>query len=385
MSDLVIRPVQSKADRKRFVDLVWDVYKDDPHWVPPLKDEMIGLITPGKNPWFEHAEAAFWLAERSGRVVGRISAQVDRLVLEHMGEGIGNFGMFEVVDGETEAGPRLIATAEQWLRDRGMKTSLGPLSLSIWDEPGLLVQGFAEPPTAMMGHHRPSYQAIVEGAGYTKAKDLVTYELDIRIDMIPMIQRLIDAGNRSDKIRIRSVDKSRFDDEAHTILTLLNDAWSDNWGFVPLTESEIAYAGKKLKPIIYEDLVCIAEVKNEAGVFEPAAFMITIPDLNELTRDLNGELFPFGFVKLLWRLRKPRVKRMRVPLMGVAKKYQGGRLSAQLAFMMIERNRVASVGPYGASHGEFGWVLEDNQGMLSIAQLPGAEVNKTYRIYEKAF
>ena len=271
MSDLVIRPVQSKADRKRFVDLVWDVYKDDPHWVPPLKDEMMGLITPGKNPWFEHAEAAFWLAERSGRVVGRISAQVDRLVLEHMGEGIGNFGMFEVVDGETEAGPRLIATAEQWLRDRGMKTSLGPLSLSIWDEPGLLVQGFAEPPTAMMGHHRPSYQAIVEGAGYTKAKDLVTYELDIRIDMIPMIQRLIDAGNRSDKIRIRSVDKSRFDDEAHTILTLLNDAWSDNWGFVPLTESEIAYAGKKLKPIIYEDLVCIAEVKNEAGVFEPAA------------------------------------------------------------------------------------------------------------------
>jgi hypothetical protein len=384
MSDLIIRPVQSKSDRKRFVDLVWDVYKNDPHWVPPLKDEMMGLITPGKNPWFEHAEAAFWLAERGGRAVGRISAQVDQLVLEHMGEGIGNWGMLEVVDGETEAGPRLIATAEQWLRDRKMKTALGPLSLSIWDEPGLLVQGFEQPPTAMMGHHRPSYQGIVEGAGYAKAKDLVTYELDIRIDMIPMIQRLIDAGNRSGKIRIRAVDKSRFDAEAHTILTLLNDAWSDNWGFVPLTEAEIAYAGKKLKPIIYEDLVCIAEVKNEAGVFEPAAFMITIPDLNELTRDLNGELFPFGFVKLLWRLRKPRVKRMRVPLMGVAKKFQGGRLSAQLAFMMIERNRVVSVGPYGASHGEFGWVLEDNQGMLSIAQLPGAEVNKTYRIYEKA-
>lgn len=384
MSDLIIRPVASKADRKRFVELVWDVYRDDPNWVPPLKDEMMGLITPGKNPWFEHAEAALWLAERGGRVVGRISAQVDRLVLEQMGPGIGNWGMFEVVDGESEAGPQLIAIAEQWLRDKGMTTSLGPLSLSIWDEPGLLVQGFDEPPTAMMGHHRPTYQGIVESAGYAKAKDLVTYELDIRINMIPMIQRLIDAGNRSGKIRIRSVDKSRFDEEAHTILTLLNDAWSDNWGFVPLTEAEIAYAGKKLKPIIYEDLVCIAEVKNEAGVFEPAAFMITIPDLNELTRDLNGELFPFGFIKLLWRLRKPRVKRMRVPLMGVAKKHQGGRLSAQLAFMMIERNRVASVGPYGASHGEFGWVLEDNQGMLSIAQLPGAEVNKTYRVYEKA-
>ncbi|GAA4028479.1 hypothetical protein GCM10022281_04260 [Sphingomonas rosea] len=384
MSDLVIRPVLTKADRKRFVDLVWDVYKDDPYWVPPLKDEMLGLITPGKNPWFEHAEAALWLAERKGKAVGRISAQVDRLVLEHMGAGTGNWGMFELLDGETEAGPKLIATAEQWLRDRQMTRSLGPLSLSIWDEPGLLVQGFEESPTAMMGHHRPSYQAIVEGAGYEKAKDLVTYELDIRAKMIPMIQRLIDAGNRSGRIRIRAVDKKRYAEDSRTILELLNDAWSDNWGFVPLTEAEIAYAGKKLKPIIYEDLVCIAEVKNDAGVFEPAAFMITIPDLNELTRDLNGELFPFGFVKLLWRMRKPKVKRMRVPLMGVAKKYQGGRLSAQLAFMMIERNRVASTGPYGATHGEFGWVLEDNQGMLSIAQLPGAEVNKTYRIYEKA-
>ena len=379
MSSLSLRPVTTAADRKRFVDLVRDVYRADPHWVPPLKSEVLGLITPGKNPWFEHAEAAFWLAERDGRPVGRISAQVDQLVLQHMGEGTGQWGMFELVDGETEAGPLLIAAAEQWLRNRGMTRALGPISLSIWDEPGLLIDGFEQPPTAMMGHHRPAYRPVIEQAGYGKIRDLFTYALDIREPLEPLAQRLIEAGKRSSRIRLREVDKSRFDQEARTILTLLNDAWSDNWGFVPLTESEIAYAGKKLKPIIFEDLVVIAEVDGA-----PAGFMITIPDINELTRDLDGRLFPFGWAKLLWRLRRPRVRRMRVPLMGVARKHQGGRLAGQLAFMMIEHCRANSVANYGASHGEFGWVLEDNGGMLAIADLRGSERNKVYRIYDKA-
>jgi hypothetical protein len=376
---LTLQPVRSAADRRRFVDLAWDVYRQDPAWVPPLKSEVLGLITPGKNPWFEHAEAAFWLALRDGRPVGRISAQVDRLVLQHMGEGTGQWGMFELVDGEAEAASLLIRTAEDWLRERGMTRALGPFSLSIWDEPGLLVQGFKHPPTAMMGHHRPAYAGLIEAAGYRKAKDLFTYELDIRVNLGPLVARLLEAGHRSKRIRIRQVDKGKFDAEAHTILTLLNDAWSDNWGFIPLTEAEIAFAGRKLRPIIYEDLVTICEVDGE-----PAAFMITIPDLNELTRDLDGRLLPFGWAKLLWRLRRPRVRRMRVPLMGVAKRFQGSRLASQLAFMMIEHCRQASVANYGATHGEFGWVLEDNQGMLSIAQLPATELNKIYRIYERA-
>ena len=375
---LVLRPVVTATDRKRFVDLVWDVYRNDPAWVPPLKSEMLGLITAGKNPWFEHAEAAFWLAERNGRPVGRISAQIDRLVLEHMGAGTGQWGMFEVVDGEDEAGPALIATAEDWLRERGMTRALGPFSLSVWDEVGLLVQGFDQQPTAMMGHHRPSYRAVVEGAGYSKAKDLQTFELDITLPMVPLIQRMMAAGARNPRLVIRSVDKSRFATEAHIILSLLNDAWSTNWGFVPLTQSEIAYVGKKLAPIIYEDLVAIAEYD---GV--PVGFTIAIPDLNELTRDLDGRLFPLGWVKLLWRLRKPRVHRVRVPLMGVAKHLHGSRLAGQIAFLMIEKCRLASVANYGATQGEFGWVLEDNQGMLSIGELRGSSLNKVYRIYEK--
>ena len=377
MNSLTIRPVASKADRKAFVDFAWDVYRDDPAWIAPLKDEVHGLLSPGKNPWFEHARAELFLAERGGQVVGRISAQVDDLVLEQMGAGTGQWGMFEALDGEAAA--ELIKTAEGWLREQGMTRALGPISLSIWDEPGLEIEGFDEPPTAMMAHHRPEYQQWIEAAGHIKAKDLITYALDITNWQDPLIDRLIAAGDRNPRIRIRTVDKSRFDEEARLILNLLNDAWSNNWGYVPLTESEIAYAGKKLKPIIFEELVRIAEVDGEA-----VAFMLTIPDINELTKDLNGELFPFNWIKLLWRLRKPRTRRLRVPLMGVAKSLHGSRLASQLAFMMIEFTRRDAVSKFGATHGEFGWILEDNKGMLSIAQLPGAELNHRYRVFEKA-
>jgi hypothetical protein len=374
---VTIRQVASKADRKAFVDFAWEAYRNDPAWVPPLKDEVHGLITPGKNPWFEHARAQLFLASRGGKVVGRISAQVDDLVQQHMGSGTGQWGMFEAL--EADAAAALIAAAEDWLRRKGMTRALGPFSLSIWDEPGLEIEGFDEAPTVMMAHHRPEYEAWVEAAGYRKAKDLLTYEVDIANWSDPGISRLIAAGEKNPRIRIRQVDKSRFAQEARIILNLLNDAWSDNWGFVPLTESEIAYAGKKLKPIIYNELVRVAEYDGE-----PVAFMITLPDINELIRDLNGELFPFGWAKLLWRLRKPRTRRARVPLMGVAKKLHNSRLASQLAFMLIEFTRRDAVGKFGIQTGEFGWILEDNKGMLSIAELPGARINHRYRVYEKA-
>ena len=223
MQTLSIRPVTSKADRKAFVDLAWDVYRDDPAWVPPLKDEVHGLLNPEKNPWFEHARAQLWMAERGGAAVGRISAQVDDLVQDHMGQGTGQWGMFEALDAEAAAA--LIATAEDWLRRQGMGRSLGPISLSIWDEPGLEIEGFDEPPTVMMGHHRPQYEGWVEAAGYAKAKDLLTYEVDIVNWWDATIDRLITMGEKNPRISIRRVDKSRFDEEAQVILGLLNDAW----------------------------------------------------------------------------------------------------------------------------------------------------------------
>ncbi len=379
---LVIRLVSSAADRKAFVDLAFRLYAKDPNWVPPLKDEVHGLINPKKNPWFEHAEAAFFLATRNGKPVGRISAQVDQLVLampadQGGGPGTGHWGMFEAEDGETAAA--LIAKAEEWLRGKGMTQAIGPMSLSVWDEPGLLVAGHDHPPTVMMGHHRPQYQGWVEAAGYAGIKDLYTYDLDITLPFPPLVQRIVSSGERNKRITVRKVNKARFAEEAALILSILNNAWSDNWGYVPLTDAEIAYAGKKLKPIVFEDLIMVAEVERE-----PVAFMMTLPDLNEMTRDLNGTLFPFGFIKLLWRLRKPKVRTMRVPLMGVVKRLQATRLASQLAFMMIEYIRRASVSDYGAVRSEIGWILEDNQGMRSIAETIDSRINKTYRIYAKA-
>jgi hypothetical protein len=372
----LVRPVASAADRRSFVDLAYRLNAADPHWIPPLKSEVRALITPGKNPWFEHAEAAFFLAERDGRAVGRISAQVDRLVLETMGAGTGQWGMFEAEDQPTAKA--LTACAEQWLRDKGMTRSLGPFSLSIWDEPGLLIKGFDHSPTVMMGHNSPDYEAWIEAAGYRGVKDLLTYELDITVAMPPIVQRIVASGDRNERIRIRKVDKSRFDEEAALILGILNDAWSTNWGFTPLTDAEIAYAGKKLKPIVYEDLIRVAELDGE-----PVAFMMTLPDMNELIKDLDGKLLPFGWAKLLWRLRKPQVRTMRVALMGVLKRLQSTRLASQLAFMMIEYTRRGALNRYSASRSEIGWILDDNAGMRSIADAIDSHINRIYRIYEK--
>ncbi|QEX21687.1 hypothetical protein FRZ61_16160 [Hypericibacter adhaerens] len=379
---ITVRSVETGKDRKAFVELAFRLNAGDRNWVPPLKQEVYGLITPGKNPWFGHAEAQLFVAERDGRVVGRISAHIDHLALvqpaaQGMGPGTGNWGMMEAED-ETIF-QALIAHAEDWLRAKGMLRSLGPFGLSVWDEPGLLVSGFEHPPTVMMGHNSSAYRGWVEAAGYAPAKSLYTYELDITQEFPPLVQRIIQSGQRNGRIVIRKVDKRRFNEEAALILGILNDAWSDNWGFVPLTDAEIAYAGRKLKPIVFEDLIRIAEVEGE-----PVAFMITLPDLNEAQKTLNGSLFPFGWAKLLWWLRAPKVKTTRVPLMGVVKRLQASRLASQIAFMMIEQTRRAAVADYGASRGEIGWILEDNQGMRAIAETIESRINREYVIYEKA-
>ena len=376
MGGVAVRAVVSSGDRKAFIALPYRLYANDPNWVPPLKSEVAGLISPKGNPWFEHGRAAFFLARRDGRVTGRISAQVDDLVQTHMGQGIGQWGMFEAEDAETATA--LLNMAEQWLRDQGMTRSMGPFSISIWDEPGLLVKGHDHAPTVMMGHNSAAYEPWIEAHGYQGVKDLLTYDLDITQQFPPLIQRIVSSGERNNRIVIRKVDKSRFAEEAALILSILNDAWSDNWGFIPLTDAEIAYAGKKLKPIVFEELIRVAEVEGE-----PVAFMMTLPDLNELTRDLDGSLLPFGWAKLLWRLRHPRVKTMRVPLMGVVKKLQATRLASQLAFMMIEYIRRDAVRDYGSTRGEIGWILDDNQGMRAIAEAIDSRVNRIYRIYER--
>lgn len=374
---LTIDQVASKADKNAFIDLQYRLNRDDPNWVPPLRDEAMALVTPGRNPWFEHGEAQLFLARRGGRVVGRISAQVDSLVLEHMGAGTGQWGLFEAED--EGVGAALIAAAEDWLKARGMTRALGPFSIGIWDEPGLLVEGHDHAPMVMMGHNQARYEGWIERAGYRGVKDLYTYELDPTKDFPPLVQRIVESGRKNPRIRLRNVDVSRFDEEAAIILHILNDAWGDNWGFIPLTDSEIAFAGKKLKPIVIPDMIRIAELDGE-----PVAFMMTLPDLNLVLKNLGGRLFPFGWAKLLWWLRRKKFRQARVPLMGVVKRLQSSRLASQLAFMLIGTIRAEASHKYGIVRGEVGWVLDDNQGMIAIADAIDSKRNRTYRIYEKA-
>jgi len=380
-SKIQIVPVKGKADRREFVELAYRLNAGNPNWVPPLKVEVYGLIDPKKNPWFGHGKAQLFLARQDERTVGRISAHIDYLAHEQpveqgFGPGTGFWGLFEAED--EAVATALLTAAEEWLRAQGMNKMIGPVSLSMWDEPGLLVSGFNSPPTIMMGYNISAYEAWVEAQGHAGVQDLYTYNLQIDQGLPDLTNRIVAMGEKSGKISIRRADKSRFADEAKLLLGILNNAWSDNWGFVPLTDAEIAYAGKKLKDVVYEDLVRFAEIDGET-----VAFMMTLPDLNEKLREFDGSLFPFNWARLLWWMRAPKVKTMRVPLMGVVKRLQSSRTASQLAFMLIEYIRRDAVTKFGATHGDFGWVLASNAGMTSVGEAVGGTIDKVYRIYQK--
>lgn len=380
-ADISIEPVTDKRGRAAFVDCGRAFSDRLPHFVPQIRAEQLELIDPGKNPFFGHARVQLYIARRGGRAVGRISAHIDELALamppeQGFGPGTGFFGYFDAED--EDIARALLATAEAWLAGQGLHRIIGPLSLSIWEEPGLLVSGQDHPPMILMGHHPAHYAGWIEAAGFYRVKTLYTYDLDITRPFSPLIQRIVQSGERNARINVRRVDKSRWDDEVATILAILNDAWSDNWGFVPFTPAEVAYAGKKLRPIIHEELNMIAEVDGR-----PVAFMLTFPDANDALAKIRGKLFPFGWITMLRWLRHPRGAGMRVPLMGVLKELHNSRLASQLAFMMIEAIRKQASSKFQSSRGELGWVLENNQGMLAIADSILSKVNREYAIYER--
>ncbi|MBO9512354.1 N-acetyltransferase [Erythrobacter sp. A6_0] len=380
--EIVIRPVSGKAGRAEFVDLGRAFAQAEPHSVPQLRSEQLELIDPDRNPFFGHARVALFIAYRGETAVGRISAHIDELALElppeqGMGPGTGLFGYFDAAD--EQVAHALLAQAEAWNRAQGMDRLLGPISLSIWEEPGLLVKGQDHSPTMLMGHHPAHYRDWIETAGYRPAKSLLTYELDITQEFPPLIRRIIQSGERNARITVRPVDKTNWDADLAIVLAILNNAWSDNWGFVPFTDREIAYAAKKMKPIVHEELNMIAEVDGE-----PVAFMLTFPDMNAVLKRIGGRLLPFGWLKMLRWLKKPTGADMRVPLMGVRRELQNSRMASQLAFMMIERIRRSATENFGSVRGEIGWILDDNKGMLAIADAIDSRINREYVVFEKA-
>lgn len=376
MTDITILPVNDKKMLKRFVRVVDLIYKDDPNYIFPITFERMEALSWDKNPYFEHADVQYFLAVQDGKDVGRISAQVDSLIQEKWGPNLGHFGLFEATDGEVAH--ELFQVAKAWLKERGMTRMQGPWSLSSNEECGLLVDGFQYPPVVMMPHALPDYQKHFEAEGFEKAKDLYAYTRDSSADIPERMQRIVKMTAKNKRTHIREIDMKNFKAELDIIMDIFNEAWSENWGYVKLTEHELQHMAESLKPIVHPKRTMIVEVDGE-----PAAFMIAIPDINHYLADLKGKLLPFGWAKILYRIFISNYEpRHRVPLMGVKTKFQKSPLGAGMAIWMIHQCQEFVI-KRGSKFGELGWILEDNEGMRNMLESIGCIIYKTYRIYEQ--
>lgn len=373
---ITIRSVTTPREFDRFIAVPWEIFADDPNWVPPLKFERREFLNPKKNPYFEHAKTAFFIAERNGRDVGRISAQICEIYLQRYQNQTGHFGFIDAVD-DAEVFAALFAAAEGWLQENGMTHALGPFSLSINEETGTLVEGFDRPPMVMMGHALPFYNARIIEQGYGKAKDVLCYDYDLKSEMPRRMRAIIKKLMKNGTISVRPLRMKHLARDVDMILDIFNDAWSDNWSFVPMTDKEISALANTLKMLVKERAVAIAFDRGE-----PAAMAVSLPNVNELIRDLDGRLLPFGWLKLLWRLKIKNPKSMRVVLMGVRKKYHATPMAATLSMAVVERlqhyHRLI-----GTERAEFSWILEDNMPMRNMIESAGGRHSKTYRLYKK--
>jgi hypothetical protein len=375
MSSIEIIPVKGKALLKRFIRLAERLHKDDPAYIAPLHMEREEALTE-KNPFFGHAEVQFWLARRDGRDVGRISAQIDTLAQSIRADAPGQFGMLAAED-DPEIFKALLDTAAAWLRARGMKAIQGPFNLNINEETGLLVDGFTTPPMLLMPHDRPYIAGHLEAYGLAKVKDVYAYLYDITGELPASVRRLLTRELPPD-LKVRRMELKNIAKEIRNVTDIFNDAWSQNWGFVPLTEQETDYMAKSMKSLLDPRLTALVERNGE-----PIAFLIGLPNLNEAISGLNGKILPFGWATLLWRLKVKGVKTARVPLMGVRRAAAArDMLGALLPFLMIDLVRKEAL-KIGLTHIELSWILEDNLPMRRMNESLGAAPYKTYRIYEK--
>ena len=372
--DIVITPVHTKAELDRFIKVPMRLGASDPAYVAPLLFERRDALS-AKNPFFAHAEVQFWLATRAGCDVGRISAQIDQLS-PHTAQGIGHFGMIAAED-DPAVFSALFWIAEAWLRQRGCRSALGPMNLSINEEVGLLVEGRETPPMFMMGHDAAYAGAQIEALGYARAKDIYAYICSVADDLPAPILRRIRKGP-PDGVSLRHLDMKRLNEEVVTLTGILNDAWSGNWGFTPTTEAETKALADNLKLVIDPRLTWFAEIDGQA-----AGFIVLLPNINEAIADLGGRLAPFGWAKLLWRLKVRGLKTGRVPLMGVKRAFAGSMRGQLLPFLLIDAAAQAAR-KLGYERYELSWILEDNLPMRRICDVGGAKVYKTYRVYEKA-
>lgn len=373
--DVEVAAVEDRGALERFIRLPAALYGADPNFVPPLLGERRAALTPRSNPFFRHAEAAFWIARRGGQDVGRISAQQDHLIKADAGGPVGHFGMLAAVD-DPAVFAALLAAAEEWLAKRGLRRVQGPFSLSINEEAGLLVDGFATPPMLMMPHDPPYADGRLRALGYAKVRDLYAYLCDSSAALPPAAAALVARGLPAG-VTLRPMRRGDIAGDVAALVDIFNDAWDGHWGFVPITPDEVGHMAREMRPLLRERLVWFAEVGGE-----PAAFCVCLVNLNAAIRDLSGRLAPFGWAKLLWRLKVAGVTTARVPLLGVRRRFAGSVLGRLLPLHVVEALRREALA-LGITSVEISWVLEDNLPMRHLAEAVGGRAYKTYRVYER--
>ncbi len=375
-SGVTIRPVRSRRELKRFVKVPFRLHRDHPRWVAPLIFERMQFLNRKKNPYFDHAEAEYFIAERDGEPVGRITAQIDRRWDEFQGGSDGMFGFFETVD-EPEVAAALLGAAENWLRDRGRKRILGPMDFTTNDEIGILIEGYELKPFILENWHPPHYRELLEAAGFGKAMDLLMWELqfgDLKLGerFDPSIHAAAEKALDDEGITIRNISMRNLNEEMRSFAVVYNDAWAANWGFVPPTDAEIVFHAKILKQVIDEDWAFIAEKDGD-----PVGAALTLPDVNQVMAKLNGRLFPFGWLRFL--LAKRKIDQLRVFALGVKRDYRHSGVAAGLYLKHLK----TAAQPGAIKGGEMGWILETNEPMNRAMEGMGGKVVKRYRVYER--
>jgi GNAT superfamily N-acetyltransferase len=372
-----IRPVHSKRELKRFVKVPFALHRDQPQWVAPLIIERMEFLNPKKNPWFEHGEAELFVAEREGEAVGRISAHIDHRWDDYQGGSDAMFGFFETAD-DPEVAAALLGAATGWARDRGRGRILGPMDFTTNDEIGILIEGYERRPMILEPWHPPHYRELIEAEGFEKAMDVQMWELQFgdlkegeRFD--PSIHAAAEKALQEEGITIRNMRKREMADEVRRFMDVYNEAWGDNWGFVPITDAEVEFQAKNLKQVIDEDWAYMAEKDGEV-----VGAALTLPDINQVLAKLNGRLLPFGWLRFL--LGKGKVDQLRVFALGVKHEYRHSGVAAGLYLKHLE----TAAAPGTIEGGEMGWILESNGPMNRAMEGMGGTVVKKYRIYEKA-
>jgi hypothetical protein len=369
-----IRETPVGGSLRDFLDVVDYIYRDDPHYVRPLDMDVKNTLSP-KHPFFEHAEGTIFTAHRNGWCVGRCTAQIDHLHLERHQDDAGFFGFIDTID-DQQVASELLEAACSWLGARGMKRVRGPFSLNFNGTVGCLVEGFDQPPVFLNPHHHEYQGGLIEGAGFAKLKDCYGWRYEVG-DIPQRVQKAWDDVNAMPEVTSRHADLRELERDVRVIMDVYNDGWSEHWGFVPLTEAELTDLAKELKLILMPELTYIVEIDGK-----PAAVALALPNINTMIRDLRGQLFPFGLLKLLWRLKLRGPNSARLIILGIRKEFRGVRKYAGLSLYLYAKMNESGM-KAGCQWGELGWTLEDNHPVNVGIKMMGGKIYKKYRLYER--